>query len=456
MMGAHSVISFLLLAAVLLLSEEVTAFQSSLVGSAFTSIRSSSSSSSSQVVTSLYSSLDADPLGPGSSRNSASSPKMKKKDLRSLQRFLEVECWRSPNIRNLDRTLLAVADACKQINRIVQRAQTDDLYGAAIDPLTGEIAEENVQGEVQQQLDVLCNTIMLRAFCGASNNVVCAVASEEEPLPRTCADVMGYDNMIQSGEYVAVFDPIDGSKNIDASLPVGTVFGIYRSPEGSSAGIDGVNLDSFLQRGTKMVAAGYCLYSATTVLVLTLGSGVHIFTLDPDKQQFLQTHPNVRIPDVGSLYSFNEANYREFSEPVQKFLTNMKQAGALGGKKVSSRYVGALVADVHNILINGGIYGYPATRDNVNGKLRLLYESAPMAMIMEQAGGAGSTGHGRILDVLPPQPKKNKGGDKSDAASDEEAGKGIHVRVPTYLGSVENVYELEQCFRYYGEEEDNN
>ena len=196
-MGTHSVINFLLLAAVLLLSEEATAFQSSLVGSAFTSIRSSSSQPSLHQ-SSLYSSLDADPLGPGSSRNSASSPKMKKKDLRSLQRFLEVECWRSPNIRNLDRTLLAVADACKQINRIVQRAQTDDLYGAAIDPLTGEIAEENVQGEVQQQLDVLCNTIMLRAFCGASNNVVCAVASEEEPLPRTCADVMGYDNMIQS------------------------------------------------------------------------------------------------------------------------------------------------------------------------------------------------------------------------------------------------------------------
>jgi fructose-1,6-bisphosphatase I len=179
---------------------------------------------------------------------------------------------------------------------------------------------------------------------------------------------------------------------------------------------------------------------------------VHGFTLDPDKQQFLQTHPNIRIPDVGSLYSFNEANYREFSEPVQKFLTNMKQAGSLGGKKVSSRYVGALVADVHNVLINGGIYGYPATRDNVNGKLRLLYESAPMAMIMEQAGGAGSTGHGRILDVLPPQQKKNAD-DKREDESDDEAGRGIHVRVPTFLGSVENVYELEQCFRYYSDDD---
>jgi len=441
MMGFLSV-SITLLSAAMFCSQTI-AFQSNVATPMITTARQTSE---------LYSSMMDAP------RNTASSPEMKKKDLRTFQRFLEVECWKNGDIRDLDRTLLAVADACKQINRIVQRAQTDDLYGAAIDPLTGELAEENVQGEVQQQLDVLCNTIMLRAFCGASNNVVCAVASEEEPLPRSCADVMGYDtsefNIMQSGDYVAVFDPIDGSKNIDSSLPVGTVFGIYRAPDGASAGKDGLNLDSFLQRGTKMVAAGYCLYSATTVLVLTLGSGVHGFTLDPDKQKFLQTHPNIRIPDVGSLYSFNEANYREFSEPVQQFLTSMKQSGVVGGKKVSSRYVGALVADVHNVLINGGIYGYPATRDNVNGKLRLLYESAPMAMIMEQAGGAGSTGQGRILDVLPPQRKKNNGHNKGeDEPDDDEAGKGIHVRVPTYLGSVENVYELEQCFKFYGEDD---
>ncbi|KAL3768909.1 hypothetical protein ACHAW5_008824 [Stephanodiscus triporus] len=370
----------------------------------------------------------------------------------------------------------------------IQRAQTDDLYGAAIDPSTGLVAELNVQGEAQQQLDVLCNTLMLRAFCGASNDAICAVASEEEPLPRSCADVMGYDvsanslvggnlvNSFRSGEYVAVFDPIDGSKNIDSSLPVGTVFGIYRRPEGgyassvatdnkSSSDFDkrSYDLDGFLQRGTKMVAAGYCLYSATTVLVLTLGSGVHGFTLDPDRQIFLQTHPNMRVPDVGSLYSFNEANSRDYSEPVQKFLKNMKETGKMGGKKVTARYVGALVADVHNVLINGGIYGYPATRDNPNGKLRLLYESAPMAMIMEQAGGAGSTGYGRILDVLPPQPRRGKNKQDGGAASgdggsseedewNEEAGRGIHVRVPTFLGSVENVFELDQFHKYYGEE----
>ena len=430
-------------------------------------------------------------------------PKTTKKDLRTLQRFLEVECWKLPQIRSLDRTLLAVSDACKQINRIVQRAQTDDLYGAALDPMTGLELEANIQGESQQQLDVLCNTIMLRAFCGTANDAICAVASEEEPLPRSCADVMGYDLLASNnplvvggktnidglkssggeggGEFVAVFDPIDGSKNIDSSLPVGTVFGIYRRPDGGRKSAkykspDGTyDLDGFLQRGTNLVAAGYCLYSATTVLVLTLGSGVHGFTLDPDRQIFLQTHANMRIPDVGPLYSFNEANSRDYSEPVQKFLKNMKSTGKIGGKKVTARYVGALVADVHNVLINGGIYGYPATRDNPNGKLRLLYESAPMAMIMEQAGGAGSTGYGRILDVLPPQPKRRKvttdqegataaqddcsSSDGSSSSSndeadnwDEEAGKGIHVRVPTFLGSVENVFELDQFHKYYGQE----
>ena len=409
-------------------------------------------------VPTLHSSLD--PLGAPADAQTA--PQTKKKDLRTLQRFLEVECWKLPAIRTLDRTLLAVSDACRLINRIVQRAQTDDLYGAAVDPITGELMEENVQGEVQQQLDVLCNTLMLRAFCGASNNAVCAVASEEEALPRSCADVMGYDTsnsdtskLFQSGEYVAVFDPIDGSKNIDSSLPVGTVFGIYRCPEGANQhSKEGWSMDSFLQRGTEMVAAGYCLYSATTVLVLTLGSGVHGFTLDPDRQTFLQTHPNMRIPDVGSLYSFNEANSRDFSEPVRKFLENMRETKEMGGKKVSSRYVGALVADVHNILINGGIYGYPATRDNPDGKLRLLYESAPMAMIMEQAGGAGSTGTGRILDVQPPRPKKGKAGGEDGGKADEEAGRGVHVRVPTFLGSVENVFELDQFHKYYGEDDE--
>merc|ERR1719221_1658725 len=180
-----------------------------------------------------------------------------------------------------------------------------------------------------------------------------------------------------------------------------------------------------------MVAAGYCLYSATTVLVLTLGSGVDGFTLDPDRGVFLHTHQDIRIPSSGPIYSFNEANFNDYDEPVQKYLNALKSGSSSIGKRSTARYLGSLVADVHNILINGGIFGYPATYANPDGKLRLLYEGCPMSMIMEQAGGAASTGYGRILEVLPNY---------------------IHQRVPTFLGSIENVFELDQFFQYYGDD----
>jgi len=192
--------------------------------------------------------------------------------------------------------------------------------------------------------------------------------------------------------------------------------------------------DSFLQRGDNaMVAAGYCLYSATTVLVLTLGSGVDGFTLDPDKGIFLHTHQDIRIPSSGPIYSFNEANFHDFPPAIKRYLDALKEGSSSVGVRSNARYIGALVADVHNVLINGGIYGYPSTRKDRNGKLRLLYESCPMSMIIEQAGGAGSTGTGRILDVQPTE---------------------IHQRVPTFLGSLENVYELDQFFHYYNDDDD--
>ena len=342
----------------------------------------------------------------------------KKKKLQSFARYLEVECWKQSEMRDLQPVLMSIADACRQISLLVQRAQTDDLYGeASVD------GETNVQGEVQQKLDTLCNTIFLRAFCACSNSIT-AVASEEEDVTRSCADIMG-DSSFAAGDYIAVFDPIDGSKNIDASLPVGSIFGIYRD----SSLVD----DPFLQDGRNaLIASGYCLFSATTVLVVTLGSGVDGFTLDPDKGVFLHTHKDIRIPSSGPIYSFNEANYHDFGEPVKRYLTALKEGSSSVGVRSNARYIGALVADVHNVLINGGIYGYPATRRNPNGKLRLLYECCPMAMIMEQAGGAASTGTCRILDVQP---------------------KDIHERIPTFIGSIENVYELDQFFEYYGSDE---
>jgi len=350
--------------------------------------------------------------------------KPRKKNLKTLARYLEVESWkRGPEASDLEVVLRGIGEACKQINLIVQRAQTDDFYGDAVGDDGMPLDGTNIQGEVQQKLDVVCNAIMLKQFCGNSN-VIAAVASEEEDTHRTCCDVMG-DSAFAAGDYVAVFDPIDGSKNIDASLPVGTIFGIYKSPPGTSP-----TEQTFLQKGSEMVAAGYCLYSATTILVLTMGSGVDGFTLDPDKGIFLHTHPDIRIPSSGAIYSFNEAYFHDFSTPVQQYLNSLKAGSS--SKRVNARYIGALVGDLHNILINGGIYGYPGTRTNPSGKLRLLYESNPMGMIIEQAGGAASTGCGRILDVQPTE---------------------IHMRVPTFLGSTENVFELDQFHKYYSEED---
>jgi fructose-1,6-bisphosphatase I len=236
------------------------------------------------------------------------------------------------------------------------------------------------------------------------------------------------DEAFSAGEFIAVFDPMDGSKNIDASLPVGSIFGIYKTNPGEV-----ITKESFLRDGRSLVAAGYCLYSATTLLVLTLGSGVQGFTLDPDVGRFLHTHKDMRIPSSGLLYSFNEANFNDYDEPVKKYLSALKHTSNSFGKRPTARYVGSMVADVHNVLINGGIYGYPRTFENKEGKLRLLYESAPMALIIEQAGGAGSTGHKRILDVVPGE---------------------THQRVPTFLGSIENVFELDQFYKYYSDEPD--
>jgi fructose-1,6-bisphosphatase I len=359
-------------------------------------------------------------------RTSTTTQLYVKKNLKTFQRYLEIECWRHTELRELEPVLKSVAESCKQINRIVQRAQTDDLYGAAMGA-DGLPLDDNIQGEVQQQLDVLCNTHMLRAFCGGGSSCIHSVASEEEDEPRCCSDVMT-DSAFAVGDYIAVFDPIDGSKNIDASLPVGSIFGIYKKQPGSD-----VDESTFLQDGGALVAAGYCLFSASTVLVLTLGSGVDGFTLDPDSGKFLHTLKDIRIPRKGSIFSFNEANYRGFSAPIKGYLKLLKEGTSKAGVSMTARYIGALVADVHNILINGGIYGYPGTRSNPNGKLRLLYECAPMGMIMEQAGGAASTGYKRILDVKP---------------------KEIHERTPVFLGSVENVFELDQFFQYYDDDDD--
>lgn len=231
------------------------------------------------------------------------------------------------------------------------------------------------------------------------------------------------------GKYIAVFDPLDGSSNVDAGIPTGTIFGIFTEDPDAVCSLDddsAVNcLLNTLQPGNALVASGYCLYSSSTFLCLTLGSGVNIFTLDRSIGEFVLTHPNVKIPTRGAIYSFNEANRLEWEKPLQAFIQNL-QAGTNESKKTySSRYIGSMVGDVHRTLLYGGIFGYPATIKNPNGKLRLLYEAAPMSFLMEQAGGKSTTGKERVMTIKPSH---------------------VHQRVPCMLGSPEDIDEL---LKYY-------
>ena len=274
------------------------------------------------------------------------------------------------------------------------------------------------------------------------NGRLATIASEEEDEPvDVLTDNLGnpvFSNDIlveSSGHYVAVFDPLDGSSNIDAGIPVGTIFGIFDQPE---CPIDFDNmqdsedrcLQDALQPGNNLVAAGYCLYSSATTFVFTLGHGVYGFTLDERIGEFVLTHPQMKVPSRGKIYSFNEANRWDWDSPLQKYVTDIQQGLGDTRTRYSGRYIGSMVADVHRTLQYGGIFGYPADQKNPDGKLRLLYEAAPMAFLMEQAGGLALTGKHRIMDIPPVN---------------------IHQRVPCILGSRADVLELR---RYYVESND--
>ncbi|CAM9836416.1 unnamed protein product, partial [Discosporangium mesarthrocarpum] len=297
----------------------------------------------------------------------------------------------------------------------------------------------NYQGEVQKELDVVSNKIFLSGLC--SPEVMACVASEEESYPRRCSDVLCHEG--HGGEYAAVFDPLDGSANIEAGLPCGTIFGVLRGTgtcirEGPRAGPSTIMLP-----GRRLVAAGYCLYGVNTRLVITLGNGVYEFTLDEQLRregggwEFLLTKSKIRIPKRGRICSVNEANSSGWSEAIQAYFNDMKKgagAGVEAGQgdggggvyeenphKLKSEYAGALVADVDNILRKGGVFAYPADLKNPNGKLRLLYEGNPMAMIVEQAGGVATTGFERILEIRP---------------------QSVHHRIPAFFGSPRTVAPL--------------
>lgn len=318
----------------------------------------------------------------------------------TISRFLIDEERRFPEATGAFTNLLYdIALAAKVIGREVNKAGLVDILGSA--------GDENVHGENVQKLDVFANNVMYRAL--DHTGLVACMASEEAenfiPIP----------DKFPSGDYVVIYDPLDGSSNIDVNVSIGTIFSIHRKVTGGERG----TLDDCLQPGTKQVAAGYVLYGSSTMLVYTSGTGVHGFTLDPSIGEFLLSHPNMRMPEPPKkVYSVNEAYYHRWARGQQRLVSHLKTEGGFG-----SRYIGSLVADIHRILLQGGIFMYPGEAENPQGKLRLLYEAAPMAMIVEQAGGRASDGSRNILDIVPDD---------------------LHQRVPLYMGSREFVDQAEQ------------
>jgi len=294
--------------------------------------------------------------------------------------------------------------ASKIISREVNKAGLVDILGT-----TGD---ENVQGEIVQKLDDYANNVFLR--CLGTRGQVCAMASEE------MADAIYPDTSAGSGKYVVAFDPLDGSSNIDVNVSVGTIFGIWTR----HGALGNVGESDLLQPGNKLVAAGYVIYGSSTMFVYSAGHGVHGFTLDPSIGEFLLSHENMTIPFQSSIYSVNEAYEPKWSPEMRDIVHRLKHEhiGA-GGRPLTARYIGSLVSDFHRNLLKGGVYLYPPTSDKPAGKLRLIYEAAPLAYIVENAGGYASNGHQSILDLVPT---------------------GIHQRVPLYIGSREEVLWLEQ------------
>eukprot|EP00635_Sarcinochrysidales_sp_CCMP3193_P007576 CAMPEP_0118912492 /NCGR_PEP_ID=MMETSP1166-20130328/13710_1 /TAXON_ID=1104430 /ORGANISM="Chrysoreinhardia sp, Strain CCMP3193" /LENGTH=413 /DNA_ID=CAMNT_0006852011 /DNA_START=76 /DNA_END=1317 /DNA_ORIENTATION=+ len=340
----------------------------------------------------------------------------------TLSRFMLEYTRVHPEMRDLESLMASVQMACKTISMLVQRAGLSEMTGCAAD---GAI---NVQGEEQKKLDVISNQVFKDAlrFTGRLG----VVASEEETNPVLVEEA--YD-----AKYVAVFDPLDGSSNVDAAIATGTIFGIFEQTEecGVVAGHvldddrlsdDGARcLLNALQRGSNLVAAGYCMYSSSTILVLSFGHGVHGFTLDPRISDFVLSHPNMTVPKRGKIYSVNDANSDTWEPPlVRDYFQSLKSGKNRANHKYSSRYVGSMVADVHRTLLYGGVYAYPADSKHPDGKIRLLYEAAPMSFLVNQAGGRASTGINGT-DILDVQPTS------------------VHQRTPCFIGSKDDIDDLD-------------
>ncbi len=299
--------------------------------------------------------------------------------------------------------------SAKIIHREVSKAGLLDVLG-----FTGDI---NVQGEEVKKLDEFANRVLIHRLsrCGA----LCAMASEEN------ADIIEIPHGLPTGDYFVIFDPLDGSSNIDANVSIGTIFSIYRRKSPSESQLLSADI---LQKGADQVAAGYILYGSSCMMVFTTGDGVNGFTLDPSVGEFLLSHPNIRIPDQGKIYSVNEGYYHYWDKPTLDVLAHFKAAAMTNRKPYSLRYIGSLVSDFHRNLVYGGIFMYPSdNRDpsKPGGKLRLMCEAAPMSFIVEQAGGLGIDGYRRILDITPDH---------------------LHQRVPLFIGSRKDVEKVQEIY----------
>jgi len=304
----------------------------------------------------------------------------------------------------LSKLLHDLSLAAKIISLEVNKAGLVDIIG-----FTGD---NNVHGEQVKKLDMLAHDMLIKAMDHGGH--LCVMASEEEE------DIIQIPHKFNIGKYVLLFDPLDGSSNIDANISIGTIFSIYRR---ISRGDGPGTMEDCLQHGINQVAAGYVIYGSSTMLVYTAGSGVHGFTLDPAFGEFLLSHPNIQTPKKSKIYSINEGNYLYWHPGLKKYIKYLQEEDKTSNRPYSSRYIGSMVADIHRNLLYGGIFMYPADSRSPHGKLRLQYECNPMAFIVEQAGGRATNGKQRILEI---QPEK------------------LHQRVPIFIGSEEDVKVVEK------------
>lgn len=286
-----------------------------------------------------------------------------------------------------------------------------EVSKAGLVDILGNVGRENISGDEVKKLDVFADETIYKAMDHGGH--LCVMASEENE------DVLQIPDQYPTGKYVLLYDPLDGSSNIDANVNIGTIFSIYRRVTPSGKG----TLQDCLQPGYKQVAAGYVIYGSSTMLVYTTGDGVHGFTLDPGIGEFLLSHENIRIPKKGKIYSVNVGNYSKWEEGMKKYIHYLHEEDKATSRPYSLRYIGSMVADIHRTLLYGGIFMYPGDKKNPDGKLRLMYEANPMSFIIEQAGGRASNGKSRILDIQPTS---------------------LHQHTPLFVGSMDDVCVAEE------------